>query len=76
LKIGTWEFNKLHEMAADIMLGAESAFLCGKRKRAAECAQYVLDTPGCSVYYPAAKLMLKRCGAKVRKPAVREAVEV
>jgi hypothetical protein len=75
LKIGTLEYNETHEIAADIMLGAEMSLKRGKKRRAAECAQFVLDLPGCDDYYPAARQMLKRCGTKVKR-AAKEAVGV
>ena len=71
MKIGTLGFNEVHLAAADVMLGAEMALLHGKRRKAAECAQCVLSL-GCDAYYPAARLMLKRCGAKAEKRSVRE----
>ena len=67
MKIGTWEYNETQRIAADVLLAAEEAILCGNKKKAIEDAKGVLSLPGASAYYPAARAVLSRCGAKSAK---------
>ena len=69
------EYDELHLLSADAMVGAEEEFARGNTKDAAAAAREVLAL-GCEGYAPAARLMLKRCGQKVKQPAKAVCAEV
>lgn len=61
MKLGTWEYNEVQKIAADVMLAAEMAVLRGNKKKAIDDAKAILGLPECAAYFPAARAVLQRC---------------
>jgi len=57
-------FNEIHKTAATLLHAAEESLCRGRSRDARKNAQAVLACNGVDAYFPAAKLVLKRCKAK------------